>query len=378
MNNKKILISGGAGFIGSHLSLKLVSMGYEVTVLDNLSPQVHGDPVDSPLFSSIRKRVHFIEGDVRSPVDWKRALKDQNIVVHLAASTGTGQSMYHIEDYMDVNVRGTAILLDFLAREKHDVRKIVIASSRAIYGEGKYWCEDHCTVYPMHRNPADMDKGDFALKCPSCGNELTSIPTDENAAILPVSIYGVSKWTQESMVMIACKTMGIPAVAFRYQNVYGPGQSLSNPYTGILSVFSTRIRNGNDLEIYEDGKESRDFVYIDDVVSATVMGIEKNEANFCSLNVGSGKSVSVLEVANMLKDVWGTEAAIKITGRYRIGDIRHNTADLEKIRAILGFYPTYSFGKGIKVFVKWVNQHKIYEDKYDQSVAELRRHKLFK
>jgi dTDP-L-rhamnose 4-epimerase len=376
MKYKRILITGGAGFIGSNLSLKLLDKGYDVTVLDNLSPQIHGDM--SPLYNSIKNKVKFIEGSVLNYDDWKQALQGADVVVHLAAETGTGQSMYEIEKYTDVNIKGTSIFLDILANEKHTVKKMVIASSRSIYGEGKYNCVDHGLVYPKDRIDSDMAKGDFFVKCPCCNQNVELLATDEVSKIHPSSIYGITKQVQEQMFLVMGKSLNIPAVAFRYQNVYGAGQSLSNPYTGILSIFSTRIKNGNDITIFEDGKESRDFVYIDDIVDATILGIEKDEANDEVFNVGLGKAINVLTVANTLVNEYNSTSKIEISGNYRLGDIRDNYADLSKIKSKLGFEPKVSFEEGICKFVRWVNQQEISEDKYEQSINEMKDKGLYK
>ncbi|MBU0633198.1 SDR family NAD(P)-dependent oxidoreductase [bacterium] len=373
---KNILITGGAGFIGTHLAKRLIQDGYKVTVLDNLSPQIHGE--HSELFDSIKNSVNFILGDVRNKDDWKKALLNQGIVVHLAAETGTGQSMYEIEKYVDVNIKGTAIFLDILANEKHTIQKVIIASSRAIYGEGKYHCVTHGAVYPEARKEEFLRKLDFDIKCPFCGVTVELKHTDEDSKIHPTSIYGITKQNQEQMVMLTCKALNIPAVSFRYQNVYGPGQSLSNPYTGILSIFSTRIKNNNSISVFEDGKESRDFVYIDDVIDATVLGIEKSEANFEVFNVGSGIGTTVAEVASALAINYNSDVNIDITGNYRIGDIRHNIADLSKIKKYLDFNPKYSFFDGIKKFTLWVEGQSIQRDKYQESIDELKAKGLFK
>ncbi len=376
MKYKNILVTGGAGFIGSNLSLKLVEKGYNVTVLDNLSPQIHAEY--SPLYESIKGKVNFIKGTVLSYDDWKKALANIDVVVHLAAETGTGQSMYEIEKYTDVNVKGTSIFLDILANEKHSVKKIVVASSRAIYGEGKYKCEKCGIVYPVERKDADMSKGDFAVKCPHCGNNAKLLATDEESKIHPSSIYGITKQMQEEMFMVMGKSLKIPAVAFRYQNVYGAGQSLSNPYTGILSIFSTRIKNGNDINIFEDGKESRDFVYVDDVVEATILGIEKDEANYEVFNVGLGKPIDVNTVANTLVKAYNSNSKITISGNYRLGDIKDNYADLTKIKSKLGFEPKISFEEGIKRFTNWVNTQEIAKDSYEKSIEEMKKKGLYK
>ena len=368
---KKILITGGAGFIGSRLCEKLYDRGYSITVLDNLSEQIHGNK-ESSLFEKIKGKCNFIKGDVRDKRDWGKVIKGQDVVVHLAAETGTGQSMYEVEKYNDVNIMGTAHLLEILANSDHSVKKMIIASSRAIYGEGKYNCKIHGDRYPSQRKKIDMDKSDFNLKCNICNIELNLLATDEESKIHPSSIYGINKQQQEQMVMLLGKTLGIPSVAFRYQNVYGPGQSLNNPYTGILSIFSTRIVNGNNLDVYEDGLESRDFVFIDDVVDATILGIEKKEANGEVFNIGSGVATSVLEVANSLKKLYNSKISISITGKYRLGDIRHNYADLNKAKTLLGFTPKYNFEQGILEFISWVKTQEVIEDKYEESLQELK------
>ena len=376
MKYKKVLITGGAGFIGSNLSLKLIEKGYEVIVLDNLSPQIHGSY--SPLYESIKDKVNFIKGTVLSYDDWKKALDGVDVVVHLAAETGTGQSMYEIEKYTDVNIKGTSIFLDILANEKHSVKKMIVASSRSIYGEGKYDCPKCGIVYPNERKDEDMAKGDFAVKCPYCGMDAKLLATDEESKIHPSSIYGITKQVQEQMFLVMGKSLNIPAVAFRYQNVYGAGQSLSNPYTGILSIFSTRIKNGNDINIFEDGKESRDFVYVDDVVEATILGIEKDEANYEVFNVGLGEAIDVNTVASTLTRAYDSNSKITISGNYRLGDIRDNYADLKKIKSKLGFKPKISFEEGIKRFTAWVNAQEVVEDKYEKSIEEMKEKGLYK
>lgn len=377
---KKILISGGAGFIGSSLALRLLDKGYEVTVMDNLSPQIHGDMPEhtSPLYQSIKDRVSFIKGTVTNRADWQKALEGQDVVVHYAAETGTGQSMYQIQKYVDVNCNGTAILLDILANEKHQVKKIVVASSRSIYGEGKYRSEELGIVYPKHRLAEDMDKGDFEVKYPDTVLPLELLPTDEASKIHPSSVYGITKQNQEQMIMTVCPTLGIAAVAFRYQNVYGPGQSLKNPYTGILSIFSTQIKNGHEINIFEDGKETRDFVYIDDVVEATICGIENEEANGEVFNVGTGVATDVMTVADTLLKCYQIDVPVKISGNYRLGDIRHNYADMTKIGLKLGFNPKISFEEGIRNFAAWVNKQEIEKDNYSKAIEEMKSRGLYK
>ena len=379
---EKILITGGAGFIGSNLALTLLKRGHQVTVLDNLSEQIHGKNPEktSSLYLSIKDKVHFIKGTVACRETLQKAIANNTVIVHLAAETGTGQSMYEIQHYTDVNIGATALLLDILTNEKHSVKKVVVASSRAIYGEGKYYNKTKNTfVYPLQRTDEDMQKGDFEVKDPQNHSDvLELVATTEDSIIHPTSVYGITKQVQEQLVMTVCPTIGVAGVAFRYQNVYGPGQSLKNPYTGILSIFSTQIKNGNGINIFEDGKETRDFVFISDVVEATVLGIEKETANNQVFNVGTGVATDVITVATELSNNYGIQVPITISGNYRLGDIRHNYADITKARQLLGFDPKISFKEGLKQFTDWVNTQEVEEDKYQQSIDEMKAKGLYK
>jgi dTDP-L-rhamnose 4-epimerase len=374
----KVLITGGAGFIGSNLSLALVNKGHEVVVLDTLSPQIHGEqPEQSVLFAAIKNKVKFIKGSVTDNEKLQEAIEGVDVIVHYAAETGTGQSMYEIQRYVDVNIGGTAKLLDILVNKKHQVKKVVIASSRSIYGEGKYRSSKYGIVYPSHRNDNDLQQGKFEVNYLDDQN-LELLATSEDSKIHPSSVYGITKQNQEQMIMTVCPTIGIAPVAFRYQNVYGPGQSLSNPYTGILSIFSTQIRNNKPINIFEDGLESRDFVFIDDVVNATVLGIELDEANGEVFNVGSGVATTVSTVAKTLISKLGINVDVNVTGNYRLGDIRHNFADLTHIKNKLGFNPKYNFERGIEAFANWVIQQEVKASNYEQSINEMKARGLYK
>lgn len=374
---KTILITGGAGFIGAALAHDLVAHGHAVTVLDNLSPQIHGAdaPATSPLYLGIRDKVRFVRGSVTDPQAWDVVLPGQQAIVHLAAETGTGQSMYEIHRYTDVNVGGTALMLDRLARGGHDVERVVVASSRAIHGEGKYADPEGRIVYPGARRAEDMRAGRFEPLCAATGRPLTRLPTDEASAIHPTSVYGITKQNQEQMVLTVCAALGLDAVALRYQNVYGPGQSLKNPYTGILSIFSTRALNGNPIAVFEDGRESRDFVYIDDVVAATRLALTVPAAAGEAFGIGSGVATDVLTVAETLVAAYGADGAMKVpvnvTGAFRVGDIRHNLADLTKARRLLGFAPQVDFTQGIAHFAAWVRGQDVAEDHYEHSIREM-------
>lgn len=375
----RILITGGAGFIGSNLANYLIKQGYAVVILDNLLSQIHGNnpQKNSPLYLSLNKKIEFIKGDVCVKDDWLRALKDIEVVVHLAAETGTGQSMYKIQHYNHVNVLGTAILMDILTNHSHTVKKVVVASSRAIYGEGKYITADGQYVYPKQRQNTDLSKGEFRV---SYNNDYSIQPvaTDENSIIHPTSVYGITKQVQEQLVLTVAEALGIKGVALRYQNVYGPGQSLTNPYTGILSIFSSRILQNQSINIFEDGLESRDFVFIDDVVKATALAIEHNTTNTLVCNVGTGTPITVKQVVQNLLSGFNKEVLVQVTGNYRIGDIRHNFADITKMKQELGVVELTSFEEGITAFIEWVKKQNIGSNNYELSLEEMKNKGLFK
>lgn len=374
-----VLITGGAGFIGTRLAQRLVDAGHAVTVLDSLISQVHGDDpaTTSPLLGALPREVRFQRGDVRDRAALLRAVDGVEVVVHLAAETGTGQSMYEIDRYVATNVGGTALLLDVLANDDHGVTRVIVASSRATYGEGAYATEDGRTVYPAHRSDDTLSRGDFDVHHPGEG-ALRSVPTSEDAALHPSSVYGITKQTQESLVMTVAPTFGARAVSLRYQNVYGPGQSLSNPYTGILSIFSTLIRQGLPLNIFEDGLESRDFVYIDDVVEATYLAATSSLEADAILNVGSGVATTVLEVARTLQEYLAADVPVEVTGNYRLGDIRHNVADTTAARETLAFAAAVPFREGARRFVDWVLTEPVGGDGYERSLDEMRQRRLLK
>lgn len=377
---KNVLITGGAGFIGSNIALKLVAKGVNVTVLDSLSEQIHGkNPEEtSPLYLSIKDKVRFIKGSVTSREDWMTALESQEAIIHLAAETGTGQSMYEIEKYVNTNIGGTALMLDILTNCKHTVKRVIVAESRAIYGERKYYSPSlGINVYPEERSDEDMGNGQFECTYPD-GGKLHLVATTEDSKIHPTSVYGISKQVQGQLVHLVCPSIGIDAVSYRYQNVYGPGQSLSNPYTGILSIFSTRIKNGNGINIFEDGKETRDFVFIEDVVDATILGLETKEAAGHAFNIGTGVATDVLTVANTLCEKYNINVPITVSGNYRLGDIRHNYADITLAREILGFEPKWNFSDGIGEFCKWVNTQDVQADMYETSIQEMKEKGLYK
>jgi len=373
----KILITGGMGFIGKAVIKKVLWEDFDsVVVLDNLLEKIHG-PGAAP-YDFKDKRVQFVKGDVSSRNEIEPLMLSSDIILHLAAETGTGQSMYEIELYNKVNISATALMLDILTNKKHKVKKFVVASSRTLYGEGKYLCNKHGAVYPKPRKDKDMEKKDFEIKCPECGVIVQVAATTEDSMIHPTSFYGITKQVQEEIVMTLCPNIGIAPVALRYQNVYGPGQSLNNPYTGILSIFSNRIRHRKSIDVFEDGKESRDFVFIEDVADATVRAISSDKANGEAFNIGTGVAVSVLEVASSLKELLASNINISISGKFRLGDIRHNYADINKAKKLLGFNPNYGFKKGLGVFIEWIKSQEVCPDKLDEAMDEIKKKGLYK
>lgn len=373
---KFVLITGGAGFIGRATSRALIAKGVKVRILDNFSPQIHRDEV---MPADLMDSVEIIKADVRDRGALKKSLSNIDGIIHLAAETGTGQSMYEIEKYFNVNVQGTATLLDVLQEEGFDknIKNFVVASSRAVYGEGAYMCKAHGLTYPNQRLSKDIKIGVFNPLCPVCGLILESVPTPESAPFMPTSIYGLTKQVQEQAVLLFSRTRGINGFGLRYQNVFGPGQSLINPYTGILAVFSNLARLNNPIEIYEDGLESRDFVFIDDVVEATVQAITF-DGNFAgALNIGSGHATSVIEVANQVKSYFNSSSSINVTGASRLGDIRHNVADLSSSKRAINFSPKTTFSTGLSSFLAWASDYPPEGSAaYVRSVDELKKYGL--
>jgi len=365
-----VLITGGAGFIGTRLARALLLRGDSVTLLDNFSPQIHGSNTKLP--DDLESAVRLIRGDVRDENIWASALRGQQVIVNLAAETGTGQSMYEVAKYEQVNLAGTSLLYDRLAKQPgHGIERIVVASSRAIYGEGAYTCPSHGLVFPQPRSSAEKKAGRFDPVCPACAAVCASVATPETAPFQPSSFYGLTKQVQEQMTLLFGQVLGIPSIALRYQNVYGPGQSLKNPYTGILAIFSNLARAGADINIFEDGEESRDFVYIDDVVRATVAAIHNPDTESFAVNVGSNERTTVMQVAQAINSYFGGKSKIHISGAFREGDIRHGVADLTRARALLAYQPSVPFQQGLNDFLAWAEESEPELDGYQRSLSEL-------
>lgn len=372
---KHLLITGGAGFIGRHLTHLALAAGHRVTILDNLSEQIHGANAqfDPP------PAVRFLRGDVTVRQDVEAVLPGVDTIVHLAAETGTGQSMYDIDHYYRVNVQGTALLFDILANTDHGVSNVVLASSRSVYGEGAYLCRTCEPVgrrcFPPPRSPRQLAAHRWTPECPDCGGALTATATREDDKLVPASVYAATKLAQEQLVAVACAALAIPYSILRFQNVFGEGQSLSNPYTGLLSIFSTRIRLGLPLPIFEDGEESRDFVHVEDVANAVLSCIESPDGGL-TLNVGMGTPVPILAVANLLCSIMESQIEPHVTGQYRVGDIRHNFADISKLEEMKGFRPAIGLRVGLERFCAWVASQPIPPDLLDRANEELKARNL--
>lgn len=377
---EKILITGGAGFIGSHLTSQLLSSGFQIRILDPLTPQIHGN-VPRNLDWLNGENIEFVRGSVCDRSTVEVALEGVVHVVHLAAETGTGQSMYEIARYNEVNTLGTAVLLDVLANRRDlGVRRVVLASSRSIYGEGAYTCAACGNAlgrfFPGARPAAQLAAHRWDPICPRCCGTLHAVPTREDDPVRPASIYAASKYAQEELVRVACEALDIGYAILRLQNVYGEGQSLKNPYTGILSIFSTRIRRGLDLPIFEDGMESRDFVHVDDVSRAMHACLVSDSPINLVINVGSGIGTSVKNVASQLAASFGCAVSLNITSEYRIGDIRHNVADVNRLCELMLGGARIGLAEGLDRFASWVETQPLPEDQLERANFELRKRNL--
>lgn len=347
---RKILITGGAGFIGSHLAEELLERGYEVRILDNLSPQVHGMSDAPPDYLS--PEVEFVRGDVRDRDALRRAVQGVQAVYHLAAAVGVGQSMYAIENYTSVNNVGTALLLEVLLDQP--VERLIVASSMSIYGEGLYRTASGGLVEDAERSVEQLRRGEWELR-EEDGGVLEPLPTPETKCPSLASVYALSKYDQERLCLMIGRTYGIEAVALRFFNVFGTRQALSNPYTGVLAIFASRILNGNPPLIFEDGRQQRDFVHVTDVARALRMALETPNAAGGVFNIGSGRARTVLEIAErMLRVLDGKGIEPVINGKYRAGDIRHCFADIALARRVLGYEPKVDFDEGLSELVEWL------------------------
>jgi len=362
-----ILVTGGAGFIGSHLVDGLLAAGRRVRVLDNLDPLAHpgGHPVH------LSTEAELVEGDLRERHTVDQALEGVEAVLHLGGMVGNGESMVNVRRAVDVNVAGTATLLEALIARRDQVRRIVTASSMAVYGEGAYRCPEHGTVFPPVRPAEQLRRREWEPQCPACGRELQPEATRESASLRPTSVYGITKRDQEELSLVLGRGYGIETVALRYLNIYGSRQALANPYTGVAAIFAARILNGRGPRVFEDGGQLRDLVHVSDVVRATLAAMEAPGAPGRAINVATGRRLSVLELAAQVAAALGSDLDPEITGEYRAGDIRHCFADTTRATELLGFRAERDLSEGLPELAEWVAGQDVAENG-DRAAADLR------
>lgn len=377
MRFKKILVTGGAGFIGSHLVDQLVAEGYKVRILDNLTPQVHQNKMPEYLNDLLRKNVQFIKGDVTNFKDIQKAIEGTDAIFHEAAVVGVGQSMYEIAHYIYNNTLGTAKLLDYLANNKHKVKRILIASSMSAYGEGLYKCIKCGLVRPPLRTDEQMKKRKWELICPNCKGILVPIGIPETESLRCNSIYAVTKQSQEDLVMIFGKSYGVPTTALRCFNVYGPRQSLSNPYTGVAAIFLSRLKNDKAPVVFEDGLQTRDFISVYDIADANIICLEDERSFGKIFNLGTGNPIAIKKIAEILANLLGKNIKPDITQKFRSGDVRHCAADISLIKKTLGWKPKWSFEEGMNDLIKW-GQKEDAKDLFEKASKELNAKGLIK
>jgi dTDP-L-rhamnose 4-epimerase len=365
MAGGRVLITGGAGFVGSHLADELLREGYRVRALDNLTPQVHGRDDRRPEY--LDPEVELLIGDVRNPDDVRNALDGVDAVFHLAAMVGVGQSMYEVAEYTGVNTWGTAVLLQALI--EHPVRRLVVASSMSLYGEGMYRTHDGRMVPGFERSLQQLRSRQWEVR-DARGRELSPIPTPETKQPGLPSVYALSKYDQERLCLMIGRSYGIETVALRFFNIYGTRQALSNPYTGVLAIFASQLLNGNPPMIFEDGEQKRDFVSVYDVARACRLALEVPGAAGEVFNIGSGNAYSVREIAARLSSILGREVEPEISGKYRMGDIRHCFADIARARQVLGYEPRVGLEEGLIELSQWL-EGQVAVDRVAEAAQEL-------
>ncbi len=371
----KILVTGGAGFIGSYLVEDLITRGHAVRVLDSLVEQVHGPAAERPVY--LHPAAEFIRGDVRDTGILRRALDGVEVVFHEAAEVGVGQSMYEVTRYVGGNTYATAALLEVLANERHTVKRLIVASSMSIYGEGAYRCPQHGRIHPLLRSDEQLSRKEWEMRCPTCGQRSEPMGTPEDKPLFPTSIYAISKMDQELMCLAIGRAYHIPTVALRYFNVYGPRQALSNPYTGVAAIFSSRLLNGKPPVIFEDGLQSRDFIHVTDIARANILAMEHTEVAYEVFNIGTGRATTIRAVASALSRALQLNLQPEIVGGFRAGDIRHCVADIDKARQLLGFEPSVRFEDGLADLVSWVKTQSAV-DHVEQARSDLQAHGLIR
>jgi dTDP-L-rhamnose 4-epimerase len=365
----RILVTGGAGFIGSHLVQRLVERGDDVVVLDSLESQVHGVN-EGARPESVPEGVEFLFGDVGDAALADRALEGVDAVAHLAAAVGVGQSMYEIERYVRTNTLATAAFLERVVAGNPMPKRLVVASSMSIYGEGEYECDEHGRTAPTPRPEEQLLAREWECLCPECGSVLRPVPTREVKPLIPTSIYAITKRDHEELCLVTGAAYGIPTVALRFFNAYGPGQALSNPYTGVAAIFASRLMNGNAPVIFEDGRQSRDFIHVSDIVEGIVLALESDDAVGSAINLGTGNVTTVDDIARVLADGLGVEIQPERTSRYRAGDIRHCYADTTRAEQLLGFRASVGLQEGMEDLISWLSGQEA-DDRVDSATGEL-------
>ncbi len=371
MEKFNVLVTGGAGFIGSHIVDALVERGHRVRILDSLVSQVH----ENGLPEHLNPAAEFIRADVCDPSAVEQALAGIDVVFHEAAEVGVGQSMYEVERYVRANDLGTAVLLENIIKQPNKIKKLIVASSMSIYGEGAYVCANCGLVYPQLREEKQLLDRRWEMECPTCKVALSPAGTKEDKPLFPTSVYAITKQDQEQYCLVIGRAYGIPTVALRYFNVYGPRQALSNPYTGVCAIFSSRLLNNQPPMIFEDGEQTRDFVHVSDIIQGNLLALETDRANYLPVNIGTGVATSIREVTELLATGLGKNLAPEIVGKYREGDIRHCVADISRARELLGYEPRVTLGQGIPELLSWVKDQTP-TDQVVKASAELETHQL--
>ena len=366
MSKGLALITGGAGFIGSHTAMELLRAGYAVRVLDNLTPPVHDGTGMWPEW--LPRDVERMLGDVRNREDWRKALRGVDVVFHLAAYQDL---LPNFSQFFHVNSVGTALLYELIVTEKFPVRKVVVASSQFVYGEGRYQCAKDGEVFPNGRDPQRLAKGLWEPVCPQCGGAVTPLPLLETHAN-PMNQYSIAKYSQELMAIVLGRNYGIPSVAMRYSIVQGPWQSFRNAYSGVLRIFTLQLMAGRATTVFEDGGQLRDYVNVGDVARANLLALERDEANFQVFNVGGGRGYTVLEFAQIVADALGTKIPPNVTGEYRVGDTRHSVSDISKLQK-LGWRPTKTPRENVREYAEWIRRQKLDKDYAGEALTTLRK-----
>jgi len=373
----KILLIGGGGFIGSRTALRLLAEGHEPVVLDSFEPQIHGaDPSSSPTCRGLFGAMEVRQGDTRDAAALTSALRGAEAVYYFPAGTGTGQSMYQIEKYCDINARGAGVFAEAITGHRGTLRRVIVSSTRAVYGEGAALCGEHGRIFPKARRLEDLEAGRFGTFCPVCGQPVQPEASREDDPFLPLSIYGITKLAQEQIIATTTAALGVPCTVFRYQNVYGPGQSLQNPYTGILGIFTQLVVSGREINLFEDALPTRDFVHVDDVVEYNLRALQADRPGTAVLNVGSGVRATLHDLAGAIAAGLDRPGRTRISGQFRVGDIRHAAADLQRLTAALGGHDFIALAPGVKTFTDWVAAEggsDASNERFDRSLEEMRK-----